>query len=78
MAFCCSRDGKLERFGYVVKEVCQEVGDALRRGEVRSISFKWIKYITDWSRSGPGYFAAVKITKIGNWSARAVKAASTR
>lgn len=78
VAFCCLKDGKLERFGYVVKEAAKEVCDALRGNQITSISFHWIKYITDWSRSGPGYFSAVKVTKLGKWSSAVLKCASTR
>ena len=32
------------------------------------IRFAWIKYITDWFRSGPGFFAAINTSKRGDWS----------
>ena len=78
VAFSCLKQGKFERIGYVVREISHEVGDALARHEIVNISFKWIKYITDWSRSGPGYFAGVNVTKVGKWSTAVVRASSTR
>ncbi len=56
VAFLVLKDGKYLRIGYVVKEISREVCDILARHEIISVSFKWIRYITDWSRSGPGFF----------------------
>ena len=78
VAFQCLKDGKFQRIGYVVKEVASEVRDALEQEVIVAVKFKWIKYITDWSRSGPGYFAGVSVTKLDYWSTAVVRAASTR
>lgn len=78
VAFLTLKDGKFLRIGYVVKEISHEVCNVLARGEILSVSFKWIKYITDWSRSGPGFFAGVNVTKKGKWSTAVMRASSTR
>jgi len=40
----------------------------LNTGSIVSIKFAWIRYVTEWSRSGPGFFAAINIEKHGVWS----------
>ena len=78
IAFMCELDGKLRRIGYIVKEILPYVHTALRKAEIVKVEFAWIKYITDWSRSGPGFFACVSITKKGRWPYPVVRAASKR
>ena len=67
MAFLCEMDGKFQRIGYVVKEVQQAVRNALNARDVIDVRFKWVKYISDWYRCGPGYFAGVNVTTKGVW-----------
>ena len=64
IAFMCMVNGKWHRVGYVVNEILDEVHQALSRGEVVKVKFA-VKYISDWSRSGPGFFAGVDVTKHG-------------
>ena len=70
--------------GYVVSELLEEVHDATNAGSILSVQFAWIRYIIDWSRSGPGFFAGIAgiagtaIEKTGEWSSSAKRAASTR
>ena len=79
IAFMCTfEDKKRYRIGYVVKEILNEVHSALNNNEVTSVKFGWIKYVSDWTRSGPGFFAGVKVTKIGHWEPCVIRAASTR
>ena len=58
IAFLCEVDNKSQRIGYVVKEVQDAVHAALIVNDITNVSFKWIKYITDWYRCGPGIFFA--------------------
>ena len=51
---------------------------ALSNGDISSVKFAWIKYITDWKRCGPGFFAGVSVTKRGVWPNTVRKVASTR
>lgn len=78
IAFKCEVDGQWQTIGYVVSELLEEVRAAINAGSILSVQFAWIRYITDWSRSSPGFFAGVEIAKQGEWSISAKRAASTR
>ena len=67
IAFQCELDGKWIRIGYVIKELLDKVHAALSDKKIVNVRFSWIKYITDWRRSGPGYFAGINISKNGDW-----------
>ena len=71
-------NGKWHRIGYVVNEILNEVHNALNGGEIVQVEFSWVKYICDWTRSGPGFFAGVSVSKRGYWSHSVTRAASTR
>ena len=77
IAFLCELDSKWHRIGYVVKECVDAVHNALSMGQIVSTEFDWVKYIVHWSKSGPGWYAGVKVTKRGVWPNSAVKSAST-
>ena len=64
---CDINDG-FQRIGYVVEEATAAVHDAIARNDITVVKLKWVKYVSDWFRSGPGCFAAVSITKKGVWS----------
>lgn len=76
LAFVCEVDGKWHRIGYVVRECRDAVHDALSNGPVPA-EFGWVKYIVHWSKSGPGWYAGVKLTKKGYWPSSVVKSQST-
>ena len=78
IAFQCELDGKWFRIRYVVKELLDEVHAALKEKKKLSVKFLWIKYITDWRRSGPGYFAGINISKNGDWAPIVSHYSSTR
>ena len=78
IAFRCLKDGQFHRIGYVVSEILDHVHASLQSDLVTDVSFKWIKYISDWTRSGPGFFAGINVTKLGRWPNAVVRAASTR
>ena len=78
IAFVCEIDLKWKRVGYVVKEILNEVHSVLNENKVLSVKFEWIKYVTNWTRSGPGYFAGISVTKSGQWPSNVVKHRSTR
>ena len=42
------------------------------RNEILSVDFEWIKYKTNCTFSGPGYFARIAIKRVGLWSARVI------
>ena len=64
IAFQCELDGKWIRIGYVVKELLGKVHAALSDKNIVSVRFSCI---TDWRRSGPGYFAGINISRNGYW-----------
>ena len=78
IAFMCKIDGKYQRIGYVVKEVQEAVQAALDADDITQVEFKWVKFISDWYRCGPGYFAGVNVTRKGVWPSVVVRAQSTR
>lgn len=78
IAFQCNVDGKFYRIGYVIDEIVSEVHNAMDQHAILSVEFSWIRYITEWSRSGPGFFAGIAVTKSGQWPACVVRASSTK
>lgn len=78
IAFKCELGGKWYTIGYVVSELLEEVHAAIDSDSIVSVEFAWVRYITDWTRSGPGFFAGVAVEKKGQWSDNARRAASTR
>ena len=79
LAFVCELDGKEHRIGYnIVSEVLDEVLDAYRDGNIVSVKLAWVQYITEFTRSGPGFFAGVDIKKKGRWSGVAISRSSTK
>ena len=75
IAFQCLHQNNWKTFGYVVSEVCEEVLDAIERGCIISVEFVWVKYKL-WKQS-PGFYAAVRITRKGEWSHKVKKSHST-
>ena len=63
--------------GYVVREALQDVHLALQRGDIISVQFAWVRYITHWSSSGPGWYCGIIVTKKGLWSKEVVQHRST-
>ena len=74
--FECQLDGKWVKVGYVVKDILDEVHAVLT--QITSVNFRWVDYITDWTRSGPGFFAGIAITKPGPWDRKVLRFKSTR
>ena len=64
--------------GYVVSKLLDEVHEAMNNNTVLDVKLSWIKYLTNWTFSGPGYFAGINITKKGTWSSKAIQSSSTR
>ena len=70
--------GVWKRIGYVVRECLEEVHIALTNGDILLVEFAWVKYLLQWSRSGPGFYAGISITRKGQWSHNCIRSASTR
>lgn len=78
IAFMCFVGDRWQRVGYVVREALDEVHFAMQHNQILRVKFAWVKFLLHWSRSGPGYYAGVDVSKNGNWSDTIVRAASTR
>ena len=50
--------GKWTRVGYVIRELIEEVHDALSKNEIVNVEFQWIRYMFKGFASGPGFYAA--------------------
>ena len=77
IAFDCKLTSKWERIGYVVREALDSVHHAMDTDHITSVQFAWIRFITHWSRSGPGWYCGIKITKRGEWPKEVVRCGST-
>ncbi len=78
ISFECQINGHWQRIGYAVNEVLDELHRDMRNNVIIGVNFKWIKFITDWYRSGPGWFTAINITKNGKWAKVIMDYESTR
>ena len=58
--------------------ILDEVHYAIGNNLVVEVKFQWVKYITDWIRSGPGYFAGIAVTSSDQWESNVVRFKSTR
>ena len=69
-------DDGFESCESAVKEILPYVHTALDGNEIVRMKFAWIKYITDWFRSGPVFWLVS--AKKGHWPYPVVRAASRR
>ena len=67
VAFECQVDGCWRVFGYVIKELCDLVLDAINKREIVSVDFAWIKYKI-LKTAGAGYYTAVRVKMINEWA----------
>ena len=61
----------------MVKEAFNSVHHEMDTDHINLVQFAWIKFITHWSRSGPGWYCGIKITKRGEWPKEIVQCEST-
>ena len=76
VAFVCELNGEWKPIGYVVREALDDVNEGLKKQLIVETKFNWVKYITSWKRSGPGWYAGIDITVKGRWSASVRNSAS--
>ena len=76
IAFECLLEGKWARIGYIVRELLDEVHESIDKKVIVNVEFDWIKYMTNWTFSGPGYYAGIALTKKGPWSNKAISSSS--
>ena len=68
-------DDSWKTIGYVVKEIVEEVHSAIRTNSILFTELAWVKYKL-WKKA-PGFYAAVNITRRGQWSLSVYRARST-
>ena len=78
ICFRCQINGEWTHIGYIVREALEHVHKALSENNIFSIKFSWVKYLAIWSKSGPGFYAGIDISKNGEWHPDVVKCSSTR
>ena len=76
VAFICKLNGEWKQIGYVVREALNDVNEGLKKKLIADTKFNWVKYITCWKRSGPGWYAGIDITIKRQWSAAVRNSAS--
>ena len=76
VCFKCLFGSEWKVCGYVVKELCDDMNEAMENNNIVSVEFCWVKYKI-LRTSGPGYYAAINVTRKGKWSPRVYRFAST-
>ena len=76
LAFQCLIDNKWQVIGYVIKELCDIVHEAIADSSIISVRFAWVRYKVVRT-TGPGYYAAIDITRKGKWPPIIHRSAST-
>lgn len=76
IAFMCKiDDSSWERIGYVVREVLDEVHEAINKKKILNVSFDWIKYTVHFR--SPGWYAGIRIQRNGEWSLGVLRSRAT-
>ena len=75
IAFMCQDNLGWQRIGYVVREVTDEVHQAINNGKILDVTFDWIKYRVHFST--PGWYAGIRITLNGEWSLNVQRSRAT-
>ena len=76
ICFQCELDSQWKLFAYVGKELCDCVHEAISTKNIISAEFTWVKYKIVCT-TGPGYYAAVRVTRKGKWPSIVHRFAST-
>ena len=76
LAFQCLIDSKWQVTGYLIKELCDIVHEAIADGSIISVRFAWVRYKVVRTTE-PGYYAAIDITLKGKSPPNIHRSAST-
>ena len=76
IAFMALVDEKWQHIGYIVKEALDDAHNAIADGRIIKTEFSWVKFLLSFPGSGPGYYAGIKVTRLGTWSRAVVSSAS--
>ena len=77
IAFMCTIDNKRQKLGYVVSEATSAAHSALANDQFICAKVAWSRFLIHWSRSGPGWYAGIAITKAGVWPTHVVQCRSS-
>ena len=76
VSFQCQLDGRWNVIGYVVQELSDHVRDVILTQNVVATKFLWVKYKVVRT-TGPGFYAAIEITRKGKWPPAVYKLANS-
>ena len=77
MLFQTNVGGEWRNIAYVVREAARHVAEAISNNLIVKCEFNWVRYIVHWSRSGPGWYTGITVTKKGTWPSEIVQSSST-
>ena len=66
ISFQCLVNQSWKTIGYVVRELCDCIHDAIAKHSIVEVKLSWIKYKVIHT-TGPGYYATINITCKGEW-----------
>lgn len=67
-AFLCFVEGPWQRIRYIVREAVKEVHAVITAGDILWVKFVHVKYLIQWYRSAPGFYACINIVRRDEWS----------
>ena len=76
MSFQCQLNNSWNVIGYVVRELSDYVRDAILSQDIVATKFSWVKYKVIRT-TGPGFYAAINITRKGQWAPAVCKLANS-
>lgn len=77
IAFQVLTENKWERVGYAVTDVLDALHQEILTKSIVAVELEWVKFITHWRRSNPGWYCGIKITKKGLWDNIVMRCRST-
>ena len=76
ITFQCQLNGSWKIIGYIAKELCDCIHDSITKQSIVVTKLAWVKYKVVRT-TGPGYYAAIDITRKGEWPPIVHRSAST-
>jgi len=76
VSYQCQLDYSWNVIGYVVQELSDYVRDAILTEAIVATKFSWVKYKVVRT-TGPGFYAAINITRKGQWPPAVYKLANS-
>lgn len=76
ISFQCLVNQSWKIIGYVIRELCEYIHDAIAKHSIVEARLSWVKYKVIRT-TGPGYYAAVNIIRKGQWPSIVRKCSNT-